>query len=68
MKKIFCLCTISILATVMNVVAVTEAFSADAASENVELVGITPGACLAVAVDGNTAYIGAGVYLWILDW
>ncbi|HIE25886.1 TPA: hypothetical protein EYP66_01205 [Candidatus Poribacteria bacterium] len=44
----------------------TEGFSADDA-ENVELVGITPGACNAVAVDGNTAYIGAGVYLLILD-
>ena len=45
----------------------TEDFSAGDASENVELVGVTPGPCYAVAVDGNTAYIGAGVYLWILD-
>ena len=79
MKKISCICTILILAAVVNVAAMekpydepwrfsqqTEIFPAGTA-ENVELVSITPGACYTVAVDGNTAYIGAGVYLLILD-
>ncbi|MBC8235422.1 hypothetical protein H8E77_38235, partial [bacterium] len=79
MKKLSCICTILILAVVMNVAAIekpydepwrlplqTEGFPTDTA-ENVELVSITPGACYTVAVDGNVAYIGAGVYLLIMD-
>ena len=80
MKKIFCIYTILILAAIVNVAATeepydkpwlfpqqTEVFSANALSENVELVVVTRGRCTVVAVDGNTAYIGAGVYLLILD-
>ncbi|MBM3236794.1 hypothetical protein FJZ31_10930 [Candidatus Poribacteria bacterium] len=44
-----------------------EGFMVNAAGQNVEFVGITPGACYAVAVEGDIAYIVAGVYLLILD-
>ena len=51
----------------MNFVATTKSFSTDVYSKNVEFVNVTYGACFFVAVDGNKAYISAGVYLWILD-
>jgi hypothetical protein len=77
MKKISCICTIlsltAFVACGLNHRQTSVVFPANAqtikavTAKNVELVSVTLGPCYAVAVDGNTAYIGAGVYLLILN-
>jgi len=57
---IFMIC---ILATTVSF----NALSADSFNRNLELLAVTPGVCMAVAVDGDMAYMGAGAYLWVLD-